>query len=103
MPFAPKDVLPETTYYRDLSDSEDESNVVRPCPGISTKDLFYTNPDYLSLRPLNIINPDSIIEFYEEIIKSHLCGMLRKYLPKMMRRSAHKPYKLKMHFQVPIE
>src|SRR5947209_6793397 len=99
----PKNTPPETSGYQDLSDSEDEDEVVRPSPGIPIRDLFRSNPDYLSLRPLDIINPDSIVKFYNETVKSHLCVLLCKYFPAAMRSSVHKLYKLKTYFQVPIE
>ena len=41
----PENLGPETSEYRDLSDSEEEIEGVRPCPGIPTKDLFHANPD----------------------------------------------------------
>ena len=76
--------------------------------GIETTKLFRQNPNYVSIRPLDVICADSACteEFYSSTVKAHLCMVLARHCNSALKENRNreiKPYPLKTLYQVPIE
>ena len=99
---------PEQDYIDFADSSRENSPGAIELPGIETSKLFRKNPDFLKIRPLDVISADSAYteEFYSETVKAHLCMVLARHCSSALKENPNhgiEPYKLKTLHQVPIE
>lgn len=52
--------------------------------------LFHKNPKYADWKPLDIMNPESINEYYLKMVKGHLTMVLQKYCRAKIVRNKEK-------------
>lgn len=96
--------------YIDFTDSpRATSQPTSQSPGIETSYLFRKNPNFLAIRPLDVICADSAKnqEFYLPTVKAHLCAVLERHCGPALKRNPKKhlikPYKLQTLYEAPIQ
>ena len=93
--------------YVDLTDSSSDGRRATRTPGIDMGKLFRKNPNYLSLRPLDVICSESLQGFYVSTVKAHLCAVLSRHCGHALKENPNcstiRPYEMETLYQVPIE